>query len=178
MIFTTATVPYRTVPSELFRQHGDTNGYPGSVIQSKTIAIPDAPVVSWNIFVANLPQTIIQKHSLLKATPPAFDAIWTHNIEVPISYPPIGIHFVQESESTFEKIKSLGFVQDTHGKTRYFRGTIHPGHESAVAALGPHKNTFRPAGLSDFEGMSAFIIMSRTIFSVLETRSPLVQCIL
>jgi len=162
MIFTTASTPFRVTPTPLFKTKGDLNGYPGTISDSKTFAIRTDNSDRWNIFRGSFARFVAATVTKEEAEGLPMTAYKKPGPTI-LQYPAIGLAFEKPTEAILSELARIGFVEDSHGKTRYFRGRLHPGQEIQIARLNPKTHCFVPAGIADFSGLKAFAIAQRLI---------------
>jgi len=116
----------------------------------------------WEIFKAQLPQIINSTiTNIWGSTTPS--ATYKVNVPLALDFPTVGVSWQNVPEHIEEKVKSLGFVEDTHGRVRYFRGIPSLGTLESIQGLGPNEKTFVPSGVCDLNGAKAFIVSSRIV---------------
>jgi hypothetical protein len=169
MLFTSASVPFRTQPSPLFKEKGDLNGYPGTCQQSGIISTSDSNLTKWNMFIANIPNSIVAKFTKEVSSLGNFPVHAIGDLDLPIGYPQVGVAFDKPSEETIDKLKALGMVDDAHGKFRYFRGTLTANGAASMSLLRPNERAFVPSGVADFTGLQAHIITTRVLRAVISS---------
>jgi hypothetical protein len=95
--------------------------------------------------------------------------IITANLPFNFPHPQVGISFSKPKESVIEDLKKIGFIEDTHGRFRYYRGTPDPKYIRTILELGPSASAFVPAGVCDLTGFEAYIITSKVITAILQS---------
>jgi hypothetical protein len=78
----------------------------------------------------------------------------------------VGISFSNLTEAIEATVHGMGFVSDTHGRFKYFRGTLKISDIPTIYQLGARPNAFVPVGVADLEGAEAFFISSRVIAAI------------
>lgn len=166
MLFTSTIAPFRTSPSAQFKERGDSNGFPGTCVQTHIFSISTASKEGWPLYRGMIPQIAIANVSNAPTSPPGL-AVWLRQVPILYPFPQVGISFNNPSEATLGAIYSQGFVQDANGRTKYYRGTPKVDQVGSIISLNPNVNTFVPAGVCDLDGFKAFIITSRVLTTMM-----------
>jgi hypothetical protein len=123
MIFTTSSVPFKASAPPLFKDKGDTNGYPGPVSESCVYGLSTQINKGFQVFKATLTQQIISSYT---GTAKNFCGIFKEEIPFPFDYPPVALAFDSNklTDNTLARLTALEFTEDTFGRIRYLKGQI------------------------------------------------------
>jgi hypothetical protein len=162
MLFTSKAVPYNTVTSSLFKDKGDTSGYPCAITDSNVITIPKHNNLTFEIFKAMLPTHIMATATRGLYEHSQFSNFLSFSSIQPFPRPLVGLSF-QDNEAVKDDLTSMGFQQDTHSRTSYYKGTIQQGGEQGILTLHPNPSTWVPTGVCDLRGYQAYIISTKVL---------------
>jgi hypothetical protein len=166
MIFTSASIPSSASATPLFKQKGNTNGYPGPVSASGVFGFPTRINKTFEFYKTSLPQQVIA--TFVKAGA-SFGAVFSKTEGFAIPNPPIALSFDRISQDTEQKLSLLGFTRDTFGKQPYYRGPFLPGNAGLISGLGSKTKVLSPLDCCDLNGMHALTVANRIIYAAIST---------